>query len=245
MLLLLSIFIDFSLSRFCQSAPPTTSLLEELRLCRELNYAFCIEASSSNLLAARDKIDDLPNDVASAAESETSAMAVVADRHLVSRLNYMASSGAPSQTCLHHFRMALCSEMFSLLGVGPSLCFATCRAVKEHCEHNYVTEACSDVLRRGATAAAACVDYTAMVCNDTCTTGDSKPKPFGVNPAQLGGGGGGIVGIKNHAMREMDDDDNDGALIDSGGAATLLCFSTDSIVVFFVTYMVFVALIEE
>jgi hypothetical protein len=165
--------IPLCLARICQSDPPTVSLIEELRLCRELNFPFCVEATSANLLAAQSSITDLPPDVASAATSQVSAMAVVGDRYLVQRYKSLVETTEPTQTCLHNWRLAICSEMFSSIGSSPTLCYATCDNVRKHCTGQYISDACQAILNSGPRGGA-CFDYAALLADDKCVIGDAS-----------------------------------------------------------------------
>jgi hypothetical protein len=143
-------------------------------LCRELNFPFCVEATSANLLAAQSSISDLPDDVVNAATSEASAMAVVADRYLVQRYKTLIEQSEPSQTCLNHWKMAICSEMFSTLGTAQTLCYETCDNVRKHCTGQFITEQCQLILNTGAPRGATCVDYAKLLADDTCVIGDAS-----------------------------------------------------------------------
>lgn len=160
-------------SKLCQSKPPTVSLLEEMRMCRELNFPFCVEASAESLLALQKTIPDLPNDIIDSSLTEVSAMAVVADRYLTQRYKKLVAESDPSQTCLHHWRMAVCSEIFSALGSPTSLCYSTCQSVKEHCTAQFLTSGCEETLQYGGpTSGQACTDYASLVYDDACVIGD-------------------------------------------------------------------------
>lgn len=190
-------------AKLCQAQSPTASLFEEMRMCRELNFPFCVEASIDNLLAAKQAISDLPTDIADAALSEVSAMAVVADRYLTLRYKKLIDESEPSQTCLHHWRMAVCSETFSSLGAPSALCYATCKAVQTHCTAQFLTPDCDAMLQYGdPTSGAACTDYASLVSDDTCVIGDAprslvpQPQPAGIVPVSnsptIGGQAGNI-----------------------------------------------------
>lgn len=176
--MILLLLLQLAGARLCQDSAPTTSLFEELRMCRELNFAFCVEASSESLVEARVALaDELPADIAAAAAaSQVSAVAVVADRYLTRRYKALIEASEPSQTCLHYWRLAACSETFSVLGAtAPKLCYATCRAVQTHCTAQFLTPGCAATLQYGDAAepGVACTDYAALVSDDTCVIGDA------------------------------------------------------------------------
>lgn len=179
--MILLLLLQLAGARLCQDSAPTTSLFEELRMCRELNFAFCVEASSESLAEARAALaDELPADIAAAAAaSQVSAVAVVADRYLTRRYKTLIEASEPSQTCLHYWRLAACSETFSVLGAtAPKLCYATCRAVQTHCTAQFLTPGCAATLQYGDAAepGVACTDYAALVSDDTCVIGDNAPQ---------------------------------------------------------------------
>ena len=158
---LFSVLVHLTEAKFCQSEAPTASLLEELRLCRELNYPFCIEASFNDLMKAKQQMQDLDNEVANSARREASALAVVADRYLVSRINYMFTTTAPSQTCAYYWRLSLCAEVFSPLvtyNSNSTPCIDTCAQVLKYCGATFLSDACAARLEAGAETEK-CVDY--------------------------------------------------------------------------------------
>ena len=161
-------------------------------MCREMNFAFCVEASMQILETARNELaSDLPDDVASASTSQVSAMAVVADRFLTRLYKKLVEESEPSQTCLHYWRLAACSETFSVLGTtSPTkLCFATCHSVQRHCASQFLTPSCQATLQYGDATVTGCSDYATLVGDDVCVIGDSNQpqqsttKPRGVETA--------------------------------------------------------------
>lgn len=164
MLTLIFLFLPLAVSRVCQSRPPTTSLQEELRLCRRLNYAFCIEASVDQLRKAQTTMGVSM----STSTSDTSSLALVADWHLVELYQKLIDNSEPSQACLHFWTLAVCSETFSNSGQSKSLCYNTCEAVRSHCTFQFVTEHCSEVLKAGPAASTGCSDYATLTCNESC-----------------------------------------------------------------------------
>jgi hypothetical protein len=166
--------------KICQHIPPTDALRDELRLCRKLNYAFCIEVNPETLRKAKPTIGDLPDEIAHASINEATSTAILADRYLVSLYDDKVTEAAPSQTCLHFWSLAVCSEVFSKLGEAKTLCFNTCKAVADHCTSSYLTELCREVIRTGVRGSVGCVDYSSLACNETCTIGDPHKSP----PAQ-------------------------------------------------------------
>ena len=151
----------------CQADPPTVSLLEELRVCRELDYAFCVRRQTPEVGA------DVSDEIRRLATSEASAAAIVADRNMALRYEQATHTNHPTQTCMLKWRMAACSAAFPPhTKPEQTLCHDTCAELAHDCAGTFLPDACVAVLAAGPQAD--CVDYKS-ICGAHCPRGDTAP----------------------------------------------------------------------
>lgn len=171
------LLISLVFCKVCIHILPPRQLTDELRLCRKLNYDFCVEVELGILKKEKIALDDLPDEIVDSSLSEAYTSAIGADRYLVKTYDTKVKDADPSQTCLHYWSLAACSEAFSKLGESNSLCYNTCKAVGDHCTSYFLTERCNEIIKLGAHHSVGCVDYASLACNETCVVGDPHHPP--------------------------------------------------------------------